>query len=914
MAIPPDVDRSSSALPSAPREPGADGGGAAAADNDGAADLFRSMVEHSPVGIFHAAPDGSNTYINPRAREIVGLGPAQGDGWGWVDAMHPEDRDRVLPDWERHRRLGAPFACEYRFVHPGGRVVWVLAQTVPERDAAGRLLGYVGTVTDITRHKLAEDALRGAYASLGEREQRYQALADASPVGIFRTSEPGHSTYVNARLCQLAGVTPAEARGEGWLRNLHPDDRRHVRESWRAVPAADGPVQFEHRFLHPDGRVVWVFVQVVKERDAAGRVVGYAGTVGDITRQKQAELKLRASEQRYQALAENSAVGIWQVTPDGYTTYINPAMRAMLELAPDEDLAGRTFREFFTPESLARSAPEHAKRARGVASSYEVELLGARGGRRSVMISGAPLFGPDGELASLIGTFTDITERKRVEQALGESESRFRLMAETVPNVVYTSLPEGACDYLNQRFYEYTGAPPGSGEAQGWAPLVHPDDLESLYGEWRRAADAPDGRFEHEFRLRMADGSYRWFVTRARALRDEGGRVIRWVGTSTDVDELKLAGQRLRDSEGRLRMLVEQVPAVLWATDASLRFTTCRGAALAALGYASDEIVGTSMYDFFQTRDERFPAIATARRALGGTPSNYELPWGGRTFQVHVEPLRDAEGAVIGAIGVALDITDRELAERALRDANEQLEQRVRSRTAQLEQAIEDLAAQVAQRERAEAALRQSEEHFKELADSNRRLLQELDHRVRNNLAGLLGLLPLMRDQTQDVDAFAAAMEARLRAMAQIHHLLAEGGWRAVPMRTLARTLLDALGNLANCPGDVTIDGAGLMISARQTLPLSMILLEWFTNSCKYGAFSVPAGRITIRWDVLRREGREWAALRWTEAGGPPIRQPVTPSLGTELVRSFASRELRGEAVLRFPESGVDHTLKFPKE
>ena len=901
MAIPPDVDVSSPVARPEPRDRGRAG-----SDAGGEGDPFRLMVEESPVGIFHADAAGEVTYWNARGREMAGLTAGRAGGDAWTERVHPDDRRRVLAGVAEAVRDAAPIRIEYRFLHPGERVLWVLADAVPRRGPAGELLGFVGTLPDVTELKRLQAAAR-------DSEQRYHALADASPVGIFRTGESGDDTYVNARLCELAGVTAAQAQGTGWMRNVHPDDRRHVEASWRSVAAADGPVQFEHRFLHADGRVVWALVQVVKERDASGRVVGYTGTVGDVTRQKRAELELRVSEQRYQALAENSAVGIWQITPDGLTAYINPAMRAMLEIGRDEDLAGRTFREFFTPESLVRAAPEHAKRARGEASSYEVELIGTRGRRCSVMVSGAPVFGPDGELASLIGTFTDITERKRVEQALGESESRFRLMAETVPDIVYTSLPDGTCDYMNQRFYEYTGAAPGSGELQGWTSLVHPDDVGPLVREWGRAA-ASDGRFGHEFRLRMADGSYRWFVTRSRALRDDAGTVIRWVGTSTDVDELKLAGQRLRESEGRLRMLVEQVPAVLWTVDAALRFTSCRGAGLAALGYTSDRIVGASMYEFFHTQDESFPAIATARRAIEGTPDNYELPWGGRTFQVHVEPLRDPGGAVIGAIGVALDITERKLAERALREVNEQLEQRVRSRTAQLEQAIGDLAAQVAQRERAEAALRQSEEHFKELAESNRRLLQELDHRVRNNLAGLLGLLPLMRDQTQDVDAFAAAMEARLRAMAQIHHLLAEGGWRAVSLGTLARTLLDALGNLANCPGDVTIDGADTTVSARQTLPLSMILLEWFTNSCKYGAFSVAAGRIALQWGALRRDGREWVALRWTESGGPPIRQPVTPSLGTELVRSFASRELRGEAVLRFAEAGVDHTLKFPRD
>jgi PAS domain S-box-containing protein len=195
---------------------------------------------------------------------------------------------------------------------------------------------------------------------------------------------------------------------------------------------------------------VWVVGQVVPLRsegtaDAPGHVTGYLGTLTDITETKRAEEELRRSEQRYQALSENSAVGIWQVTPAGGTRYINPTMRAMLELGPDEDLTRIDFYDFFTPESLDTMRGEHVKRADGMASSYEVELVGRRGGRRNVVISGAPLVGADGQVESLIGTFTDITERRRAEEALRaserslrENEARLRLLVEQVPTILWT--------------------------------------------------------------------------------------------------------------------------------------------------------------------------------------------------------------------------------------------------------------------------------------------------------------------------------------------------------------------------------------------------------------------------------------------------------------------------------------------
>ena len=148
----------------------------------------------------------------------------------------------------------------------------------------------------------------------------------------------------------------------------------------------------------------------------------------ELAQRKQAEDALLESEDLYRTIAESSRVGFWHVDRDGFTIYLNPAMCSILEIKNPEELAGKTYHLFFTPESLEVVKREHAKRPEGVASSYEVEIVGQHGGRRNVVISGAPLFSADGQLQSLIGTFTDISERKRAEDALRESEKHARLI------------------------------------------------------------------------------------------------------------------------------------------------------------------------------------------------------------------------------------------------------------------------------------------------------------------------------------------------------------------------------------------------------------------------------------------------------------------------------------------------------
>ncbi|HWE50249.1 MAG TPA: HWE histidine kinase domain-containing protein, partial [Bryobacteraceae bacterium] len=242
-------------------------------------------------------------------------------------------------------------------------------------------------------------------------------------------------------------------------------------------------------------------------------------------------------------------------------------------------------------------------------------------------------------------------------------------------------------------------------------------------------------------------------------------------------------------------------------------------------------------------------------------------------------PLRNQSGELTGAVVVVRDMTERKRHEAELEEAN--------------------------------ASLRKSEEHFKELADSHLRLAREVEHRVRNNLQGLLGLVSVMRDRTADVRSFADAIESRLAAMRHVHELLAQTRWEGVGLRKLVDEALRTLQHMACEPAEVNIAGPDIFIRSRQLLPLTMVIVEWFTNSCKYGAHSVKGGSLDIRWELIGNSTPVRVRLQWTERGGPVIRQPIEPSLGTELVNGFVKRELAGTVELRYPPQGVDHVLEF---
>ena len=292
---------------------------------------------------------------------------------------------------------------------------------------------------------------------------------------------------------------------------------------------------------------VWLNLDYSPVLDDDGRPIAEVVFLSEITSQVRAERALARSEEHLSlALSVSDLVGIWDwdVTHDILTA--DAPFARMYGVDPAHAAAGVSVQAFVAgvhPEDRAQlnEAIERAVRETGELR-FEYRLLTPDGRVRWVMAMGRASASEDGSLVRLPGVAIDITERKEAEARLTESEAGFRALADSMPQMVWSTRPDGFHDYYNARWYEFTGMPPGSTDGEGWNGMFHPDDQERAWKQWRHSLTTGEP-YQIEYRLRHHSGEYRWTLGRALPVRDARGRITRWFGTCTDIHHAKQAAE-----------------------------------------------------------------------------------------------------------------------------------------------------------------------------------------------------------------------------------------------------------------------------------------------------------------------------------------------------------------------------------
>jgi len=416
-----------------------------------------------------------------------------------------------------------------------GTPVIVASRLALQRDEQGEPVAVLATNTDITERKRAEEARQ-------ELEEQWRAAFEANPTMYFIIDAAGTILSVNPMGAEQLGWRVDELIGQPVLNVFHEADRAFVQaNAERALRQPGRVMRWGARKVRKDGTVLWV-------RESANAVVLRSGPVllvacEDITERKHTEEALRESEERFRTLVKFSFDVYWE--SDAQHRFTRQEYSAQFDRAPAPGSEiGKTRWEvpYLEPDEEAWRQHRAALDAHVPFRDFELARATPDGGVRYVSVSGLPTFDDAGRFTGYRGVGRDITERKRAEDALRRSEKELREVLETMPAIAFVANADGSAVLVNRRGTEYTGLPR---VRPNWLAAIHPDDLPA-YAKARAHHMASGEPFEQEARFRRADGEYRWFLSRAVPVRGEGGRILKWYGILTDIEDLKRAEEERR--------------------------------------------------------------------------------------------------------------------------------------------------------------------------------------------------------------------------------------------------------------------------------------------------------------------------------------------------------------------------------
>ncbi|GHO45057.1 PAS domain S-box protein [Ktedonospora formicarum] len=411
-------------------------------------------------------------------------------------------------------------------------------------DDCVEYLVFVGT--DITKRKCAEANIH--------------TLIDAIPQLVWTGRPDGYVDYYNQRWRDYTGLSTEEAQGDGWMRCTHPEDRQRVLETWQCAVQTGRPYEAEQRLRHcTTGEYRWFLMQATPYTDSWGAILKYIGTCTDIEDKKRAEQQLKESEKHWRVLAETVPQMVWTTRPDGQHEYVNQRWCDYMGITVEYMQSNRWAPlSFIHPDDQAgtRALWQHALDT-GEMYEHEERFRSIQTGEyRWFLARAMPVRNDAGQIVKWFGTITDIDEQKRVEQQLKESEKHWRVLAETMPHLVWAVRLDGRLEYTNQRAHDFIGSLPDYMLSEKWRQYLHPEDYELVQTVRRRALETGTP-YEIEYRLKEGQtGAYRWFLGRALPVRNDSGHIVKWLGTSTDIEEQKRTEEALRQSQERANALM----------------------------------------------------------------------------------------------------------------------------------------------------------------------------------------------------------------------------------------------------------------------------------------------------------------------------------------------------------------------
>jgi PAS domain S-box-containing protein len=631
--------------------------------------------------------------VNAAAIQQYGYSREEFLGMRVTDIRPQEDVPKLLESLRRNGGLVA-YRGHWRHRRKSGEIfdVEITTQAIP---FAGRTAA-LAVAQDITERCAAEH-------KVAEHTAYLHALTDNNPLGIVTVDADRKVQMCNPAFERLFGYALSEIRGQVLDSLLAPAGQRHDMVTLIGRAGAGEVVRAAAKRRRRNGSLVDVQILGVP-LVVNGKSIGSFGMYEDITERLRAEDAQRAAEERYRRIFDNSVEGFFESTPAGRFLTVNPAMARIAGYgSPAEminevhDIGNQLYVDPETRKDVRRRLEEE-----GILEGYECHMLRKDGVRIWISLNVRALRDANGQIVTHDGTAVDITERKRSELERQTTTEITHAMSVTdnlddllhlIHKALNRVIPAENCfvalvDQAGMAQFsffldEHDSQPAPEKLGRGCAAYVFRTGQPMLISAQRCRQLVDAGEVEIQgtpsrcwlgVPLRTPAAKIGVLVVqdyaRENAYTQRDLEFLDSVGGQIALAiERKRAEEARRENEVRLRVLIEQLPAVLWTVDTNLRFTSMLGAGLARLGLDQNQLVGTLLSDYFENADRTFPPIAAHYRAISGEPRTFPLEWKDGSYACHIEPLRGAGGEIHGAICMALDVTDRKQLEEQFRQA-----------------------------------------------------------------------------------------------------------------------------------------------------------------------------------------------------------------------------------------------------
>jgi PAS domain S-box-containing protein len=642
---------------------------------------FRHLVEGGQDLIWAIDAQYHFTYLSPQFTTLFGWDVSEWIGRPSNEAVYPEDRGWLIEQQTLETVNFGMHNLEFRHCHRDRPYVWVRASATAITDSTGSVVGYQGVLSDISTLKQAELALKAS-------ERRYASLAAAAPVAIFRFDSPLNCVYVNERWSELSGRPMESALGHGWMEGLHPDDSEQRLAEWTEYYANSTPESqiihgSEGRHLRPDGSTTWCYIQVAKEFDDDDNVVGYIGTLTDITDRKNIELALQESQAQFRRMTESVPGMIYryvlQTNGRDELVYVSPQVQQIFELTPEavlQDMSCLWAR--FHPEDIPMIQSAIQDSATSLQPFFvEGRLLLPNERVKWIQVSSQPDRQENGNII-WDGVVIDISDRKNAEKKLQELSERLELAIQSAQIGIWEFDFSSNRLLWDERMLAIHGISTESfhGTYEDWSSRVHPDDLLQAQPE----ISEEQAIYSAEFRIIRPDGTVRWIMSHSYKQRNLQGELVRAVGVNLDISDRKNTELALQDLSDRLEFALKGANIGIWEYQISDSRLIWDERMLSLYGISSEEFSGKYEDWLQRIHPDDLDWVQQAER------QSYQ---GDKECRVEFRIIRpdgtirfidsfafnqyNAQGEIQKTIGLNIDITDRKQAELQLQHINEEL-------------------------------------------------------------------------------------------------------------------------------------------------------------------------------------------------------------------------------------------------